>query len=529
MTNARATILMTLTLAQSMGCITDDHELELGGDEEPIFVRSGTQLWQGAGGRGNVPVEYCFEPPSGTLPTAGFGREQELGLAFLRRSWQAVSGIRMVDRGACPTTGSEQLVRIRHRGWTVTDPGAQSGGSAKNTGMAVRMPPAVGDDTMSVAIDLPVIWRSATSRWETIGADSRLGYTWVHELGHVIGFAHEQDHTSDPHAVQCRGGGAATAGTSVTTYDRDSVMNYCQTGGNWTPALTALDVQGARRLYGWRDATDYDNDGRSNLAIWRPSAGQWYVDGGVWGASYGESGDIPIADDFDGDGVSDRAVWRPSGPYQGTWFIIKSGGGEDRIQWGTTGDRPATGDLDGDGDTELVIYRPSTATFWVRRPDGSAWTLGPWGEAGDLPVLADYDGDGITDLALYRPSGPWAGSWFVINSTNPGYYTHHVWGEAGDIPVVGDFDGDHKADRAVWRPSNGTWYVLTATGAVITRQFGEPGDVPLSLDYDGDAITEVSVWRPSLGRFYVARADGTWLASVNLGQQGDIPLGRTIR
>ena len=518
-------ITAALFATSSLACAVETPDL--GDAEETIFVNSATTLWHGPGERGNRDIPVCWEPGQAPLAWDGFAAERAFTLDHLRRTWQALSGIRFVDRGACPTTGTETMVRVRNRGYTPA-PTIEIGGSAR-VGTAALFPPATGDASMSVAFELPVQWNAAALRLERVDTDDRLRYVVGHEFGHVLGFSHEQDGSMDAHAVACRGGAAAVAGTQVTAYDANSIMNYCQAGGNNTGALTPLDVQGVRELYGWRDATDYDNDGRSDLAVWRPGTGQWFGTTLPWGLGYGEAGDIPLAGDFDGDGWSDPAVWRPAGPYQGTWFIRKSTGGEQRVQWGATGDLPSVADLDGDGRAELVVYRPSTRHFYVREPDGSGWSYGPWGEAGDVPVLADYDGDGVTDLALFRPSGVWAGSWFVLNSTNPGYYTHHVYGEAGDVPVVGDFDGDHKSDRAVWRPSNGTWYVLASAGGEIRTQFGAPGDEPVSLDYDGDAITELAVWRPSTGNFYVARRDGSWLANVHLGQAGDVPLGRTVR
>ena len=45
------------------------------------------------------------------------------------------------------------------------------------------------------------------------------------------------------------------------------------------------------------------------------------------------AGDVPVPGDYNGDGLTDVAVWRPS---TGEWFVR----GQFTVQWGGTGDVP---------------------------------------------------------------------------------------------------------------------------------------------------------------------------------------------
>jgi hypothetical protein len=181
---------------------------------------------------------------------------------------------------------------------------------------------------------------------------------------------------------------------------------------------------------------DYNGDGKTDYGIWRPSTGEWMVNGTT--TVYGTAGDIPVPADYTGDGKADIAVWRPS---TGDWFVI---GGGTTINYGLPNDIPVPGDYNGDGKADRALWRPSNGVWYVYGE-----TNVTYGTNGDIPVPGDYNGDGITDRAVFSA---YTYYWYR-------YCTVTEYGTAGDIPVPGDYDGNGTSDLAVYRPSTGKWHV----------------------------------------------------------------------
>jgi len=184
---------------------------------------------------------------------------------------------------------------------------------------------------------------------------------------------------------------------------------------------------------------------------------------------------------FDGDGKTDPAVWRPD---SGVWYIQKSSdGGMLSPQWGlgSLGDVPVPGDYDGDGKTDPTVWRPDSGVWYIQKSSDGGMLSPQWGlgSLGDVPVPGNYDNDAKTDVAVWRPD---SGTWYIQKSLDGGMLSPQ-WGmgSLGDVPVPGDYDGDGKTDVAVWRPSTGTWFILRSSdGGMTSQQWGMSGDKPVN-------------------------------------------------
>jgi subtilisin-like proprotein convertase family protein len=303
--------------------------------------------------------------------------------------------------------------------------------------------------------------------------------------------------------------GTAMNGT-WSLYIRDDLGTDVGTvTGGWSLTFEANDFNCSLAPTAVKSRADFDGDGKTDLSVFRPSEGNWYLNRSTAGLAvynWGTSTDTLVPGDFDGDGKADTAVFRPSNTAGvSDFFILNSSGFTvTGAEWGSVGDVPVGGDFDGDGKNDVAVFRPSNGTWYILNSSNGSNTIAPFGLSGDVPVSMDTENDGKTNLAVYRPSNQ---TWYVAKATgNPATnFDAYPFGLAGDLLVPGDYDNDNKTDVAVFRPSNGTWYIRRSTnGGTTIIPFGLSTDVPVPGDYDGDGQDDVAVYRN--GTWYINRS-----------------------
>lgn len=266
---------------------------------------------------------------------------------------------------------------------------------------------------------------------------------------------------------------------------------------------------------------DYDGDFKTDLSVFRPSNGAWYLlrsQAGFSATTFGVSSDRIVPADYDGDSKSDIAVYRPS---TGSWYIINSATNTfASFGFGGSEDLPTPADWDNDGKADISVFRPS-AGAWYRLNSGDFTVSATiFGTNGDRPTVGDYDGDGKPDISVFRSSD---GNWYRLNSSNGAFVTTN-FGNATDITAPADFDGDGKTDISVFRPSVGTWYRLNSSdGSFVAQPFGAAGDLAVPGDYDGDGRDDIAVFRGSDGTWYRLNSSNGAFVAQPFGLNGDRP------
>jgi hypothetical protein len=175
--------------------------------------------------------------------------------------------------------------------------------------------------------------------------------------------------------------------------------------GKWTDGYYKFGIKNDLPVTGV-----WSKSGVVKIGVFRPRTSEWLLDlngNRKWDGSstdglykFGKSGDLPVAGDWNNDGITDIGVFRPS---TGEWLLDLNGNRrwdgsstDGLSKFGQTGDLPVTGDWNHDGVTEIGVFRPSTGEWLLDLNGNDKWDgssldgLYKFGTNGDRPVAGPW-------------------------------------------------------------------------------------------------------------------------------------------
>jgi hypothetical protein len=462
------TAIVSACLSAALGCSSEVIDAESVSVVDQALYPASTQLWR------EGPIQACWENPSASdVAARGWVADA------VRITWERQSNARFVGWAQC--TSGQRGIRVR-----IADEAAPP----HTTGLGTVLDGKANGLTLNFTFANWATAACATNR------ESCIRKIAVHEFGHVLGFAHEQNRPDTPECDEAPTGNYGDL--LFGPWDLSSVMNYCNPVFNNNGALSVTDTAGVRALYGtlklenfgydngsWhsdkhlRAIADVNDDGRDDIigfgdrGVWvSTSNGAGFDAARLFFSDFGyEQGwrvdqHVRVVSDVNGDGRADIVASGNDGTFVSLsgsdrfypWTFVNDFGSN--FGWRVDKHVRALADVNGDGRADLVGFGEygvyvalgqgasfATAQMWVADFGyASGWRVDK-----HIRTLADVNDDGRADIIGFGEYGVLVSLSTGTGFSTPEWFTSEFGYDSGfridkHPRVLADVNADGRAD-----------------------------------------------------------------------------------